>query len=71
MQTIITNTQISKEFDAHIYNGYNQYSHKFLHYAQAMFILAQKTEHMLDEFDVKDWQFEIKHLQDYLEVHNG
>ncbi|KKN58799.1 hypothetical protein LCGC14_0548940 [marine sediment metagenome] len=63
--------QINNNFDTYIYNGYNQCSHTSLHYAQAMFNLAQKIEHMLDEFDIKDWQFELKHLQDYLEVHHG
>lgn len=59
--------QIEAEFDTHIYNGYNQYSHTSLCYAEAIFELAKSID-MLDEFDVKDWQCELKHLKDYLEI---
>lgn len=59
--------QIRTAFDTRIYNGYNQCSHKSLHYAEAMFELAKEID-MLDEFDVNDWQFEINHLRDYVDA---
>jgi len=63
----MNNAKITKSFDTHIYNGYNQCSHKALHYAESMFELAKGID-MLDEFGIKDWQFELNHLRDYIDT---
>lgn len=62
--------EISAEFDTYIHWGYAHGSDKSYYHAKAMFGLAKEIK-MLDEFDVKDWQFELERLKDYLEVLNG
>lgn len=58
---------ISDIFDKHIHDGYVVCGHRLLYYAEAMFELAKEID-VLDEFGIKDWQFELDHLRDYIDI---